>query len=66
MPLPKGSAIPEAIAERLRAEMQSSGEKPVVLNGRGYNYETPRDPLRDLGIVRSEAARQRGDSPASR
>jgi hypothetical protein len=46
--------------------MQSSGEKPVVLNGRGYNYETPRDPLRELGMVRSEAARQRGESPASR
>jgi len=65
-PLPKGSATPEAIAEKLRAEMESSGEKPVVLNGRGYNYVTPRDPLRELGMVRSEAARQRGESPASR
>jgi hypothetical protein len=46
--------------------MESSGEKPVVLNGRGYNYVTPRDPLRELGMVRSEAARQRGESPASR
>jgi hypothetical protein len=46
--------------------MESSGEKPVVLNGRGYNYATPRDPLRELGMVRSEAARQRGQSPASR
>ena len=66
VPLPKGSPTPEAIAERIRAEMQSSGEKPVVLNGRGYNYATPRDPLRELGMVRSEAARQRGESPASR
>ncbi len=35
--------------------MQSSDEKPVVLNGRGYNYRISRDPQRELEIVESEA-----------
>jgi hypothetical protein len=60
------SALSAQIAERLRAEMLSGDEKPVVLNSRGYNYRTPRDPLRDLEIVESEARRQRQQAPASR
>jgi hypothetical protein len=52
------------IAERLRAEMQSSDEKPVVLNGRGYNYKISRDPERELRMVESEAARQQEQAPA--
>ena len=43
--------------------MQSSGEKPVVLNGRGYNYRTVRDPQRELEIVESEATRQQEAGP---
>jgi hypothetical protein len=54
------------VAERIRMEMQSSGEKPVVLNGRGYNYPTVRDPQLELRIVESEARRQQGKAPASR
>jgi hypothetical protein len=60
------SALAARIAERLRAEMQSSEEMPVPLDGRGYNYRTPRDPLRELQIVESEAKRQREQAPASR
>jgi len=58
------SDLSAKIAERLRAEMQSSGEKPVVLNGRGYNYKISRDPQRELRMVESEAARQREQAPA--
>jgi hypothetical protein len=60
------SALSAKIAERLRAEMQSSGEKPVVLNGRGYNYRAARDLQRELGIVEAEARRQRQEAAASR
>jgi hypothetical protein len=59
------SALAAQIAERLRAEMQSSEEKPVLLNGRGYNYRVPRDPMRELQIVESEARRQREQTPAT-
>jgi hypothetical protein len=59
------SALAAQIAERLRAEMQSSEEKPVLLNGRGYNYRVPRDPMRELQIVESEARRQREQTPAA-
>ena len=44
--------------------MESSGEKPLVLNGRGYNYRVPRDPQRELRLVESEAARQQEEAPA--
>ena len=60
------SAISAEIAERLRAEMASSAEKPIVLNSRGYNYKTPRDLQREMEIVEAEATRQRERSPASR
>ena len=60
------SGVSAKIAERLQAEMQSSGEKPVVLNGRGYNYRVPRDPQRELRLVESEAARQQEQAPAGR
>ena len=60
------SGISARIAERLQAEMQSSDEKPVVLNGRGYNYKIPRDPQRELRIVESEAERQREEASAGR
>ena len=60
------SDLSAKIAERLRAEMQSSGEKPVVLNGRGYNYRISRDPQRELRIVESEAKRQQEQAPAGR
>jgi hypothetical protein len=60
------SDISAKIAERLRAEMQSSEEKPVVLNGRGYNYKISRDPQRELRMVESEAARQREQAPSDR
>jgi hypothetical protein len=46
--------------------MQSSDEKPVVLNGRGYNYTISRDPQRELRIVESEATRQQEQAPAGR
>jgi len=60
------SAISAQIAERLRAEMASSAEKPIVLNSRGYNYRIPRDLQREMEIVEAEATRQRERSPASR
>ena len=60
------SALSAQIAERLRAEMQSSDEKPVVLNGRGYNYRPARDLRRELEIVEAEARRQREEAAASR
>jgi hypothetical protein len=60
------SALSAQIAERLRAEMQSSGEKPVVLNGRGYNYRPAGDLQRELEIVEAEARRQREEAAASR
>jgi hypothetical protein len=60
------SVLSARIAERLRAEMQSGGEKPVALNGRGYNYRTARDPLRELAIVEAEAKRQGEEAAASR
>jgi len=60
------SGISAKIAERLQAEMQSSDEKPVVLNGRGYNYRVFRDPQRELEMVESEAARQREQAPTGR
>jgi len=59
-------AVSAYIAEQLKAEMQSSGEKPIVLNGRGYNYRVPRDPQRELAIIEAEAARQKDQPPASR
>ncbi len=60
------SVLAARVAERLRAEMQADGEKPVLLNGRGYNYRTPRDPLRELQIVETEAKRQQEQAPTSR
>jgi len=60
------SAVSAQIAERLRVEMQSSDEKPVVLNGRGYNYRTVRDPQHEIKIVETEAKSQREQAPASR
>jgi hypothetical protein len=57
------AAISARIAERLRAEMESSGEKPIVLNGRGYNYRTSRDLQRELKILEADAARQQQASP---
>ncbi len=54
------------IAERIRLEMQSSGEKPIVLNGRGYNYRAVQDPLRELQVVEAEATRQQEAAPAGR
>jgi hypothetical protein len=60
------SAISAQIAERIRLEMQSSDEQPVVLNSRGYNYRTVRDPLRELQVVESEATRQQEAAPAGR
>jgi hypothetical protein len=60
------SGLSAEVAERLRAAMQSSGEKPLVLNGRGYNYRIPRDPQRELRLVESEAARQQEETPAGR
>ncbi|MGB3097281.1 MAG: hypothetical protein WBB46_11200 [Candidatus Deferrimicrobiaceae bacterium] len=60
------SGVSVKIAERLQAEMRSSGEKPVVLNGRGYNYSISRDPQRELRMVESEATRQQEQAPAGR
>jgi len=60
------SGISAKIAQRLQAEMESSGEKPLVLNGRGYNYKVPRDPQRELQMVETEAARQQQEAPAGR
>ena len=60
------SGVSAKIAERLQADMQSSGEKPVVLNGRGYNYRVSRDPQRELSIVESEATRQQEEGLAGR
>jgi hypothetical protein len=56
----EGSSAPtaEQIAARIRMEMMSSGEKPIVLNGRGYNYRVARDPQRELELLRAEALRQ--------
>jgi hypothetical protein len=54
------------IAERIRMEVQRSGEKPIVLNGRGYNYRTVQDPLRELQEVEAEATRQQEAAPAGR
>lgn len=59
-------SISARIAEQLKAEMERSGEKPVVLNGRGYNYGATRDPQRELAIIEAEAARQESQPPASR
>ena len=59
------SAVSAQIAERLRVEMQSSDEKPVVLNGRGYNYRIVRDPLHEIKILETEAKKQREQAPAS-
>ena len=60
------AAVSAHIAERLRAEMQSSGEPPVPLNGRGYNYRIARDPQRELEIIEAEASRQQEQAPANR
>jgi hypothetical protein len=60
------SGLSAEVAERLRAEMQGNGEKPLVLNGRGYNYRVHRDPQRELRLVESEAARQQQEAPAGR
>jgi hypothetical protein len=43
---------------RLQAEAAAAGEDaPIVLNGRGYNYGTPRDPVRELQVLQAERAR---------
>ena len=60
------SAVSARIAERLRAEMASSDEKPIVLNGRGYNYRTARDLQRELKILEADAARQQQQAPPTR
>jgi hypothetical protein len=60
------SALAAQIAERLRAEMQKSDEKPVVLNSRGYNYRTARDPLAELKTVETESRSQREQAPPGR
>lgn len=60
------SAAFARIAEQIRAEMQSSDEKPVVLNGRGYNYKVARDPQLELRILQAEAARQREQASSER
>jgi hypothetical protein len=60
------SALSAQIAERLRAEMQSSGEPPILLNSRGYNYRVGRDLQRELAIIEAEATRQRERAAASR
>ena len=60
------SGVPVQIVDRLRAEMRNSGEQPVVLNGRGYNYRVSRDPQRELSIVESEAKGRQEEGPAGR
>jgi hypothetical protein len=62
-PAPK-QALPsmEAFARlqaRLQAEAEASGDAPVVLNGRGYNYGPARDPLREMQVLQAEVARER-------
>jgi hypothetical protein len=47
------------LQERLRAELLDDGEPPVMLNGRGYNYETPRDPAAEAQHLLREAQEQR-------
>jgi len=59
------SVISAQIAERIRLEMQSSDEKPVVLNSRGYNYQTVRDPLHELQVIEAEATGQQEATAAS-
>jgi hypothetical protein len=53
----------EALARlqaRLQAEAAAAGEDaPIVLNGRGYNYASQRDPVRELQILDAERARAR-------
>jgi hypothetical protein len=60
------SALAAQIAERLRAEMQKSGDAPVVLNSRGYNYRTARDPLAELKVMEAESRSQREQPPPGR
>jgi hypothetical protein len=60
------SLLAAQIAERLQAEMQKSDDKPVVLNSRGYNYRTARDPLAELRAVETEARSQREQAPPGR
>lgn len=62
------SSVPtaEQIAARIRTEMMSSGERPIVLNGRGYNYRVARDPQRELELLRAEALRQQEQAASGR
>jgi hypothetical protein len=46
------------LQERVRAELLADGEPPVTLNGRGYNYETPRDPAAEAQRLLREAQEQ--------
>jgi hypothetical protein len=50
------------LQERLRAEL-ADGEPPVVLNGRGYNYEAERDPGLEVQRLLREAQQQRRGAP---
>ncbi|HEX2486043.1 MAG TPA: hypothetical protein VHQ66_12120 [Myxococcota bacterium] len=58
---PSLPASVEALARlqaRLQAEAAAAGEDaPIVLNGRGYNYASQRDPVRELQILDAERAR---------
>jgi hypothetical protein len=43
---------------RLQAEAGAAGsDAPIVLNGRGYHYGAPRDPLREMQILQAERVR---------
>jgi hypothetical protein len=57
----------EALARlqaRLQAEAAAKGEEaPIVLNGRGYNYASQRDPVRELQILDAERAREARPHP---
>lgn len=42
----------------MQQELAQGGEKPIVLNPRGYNYQADRDPATELRIIQRELARQ--------
>jgi hypothetical protein len=45
---------------RLQAEAAATGgDAPIVLNGRGYNYASERDPVRELQVLQAERQRAR-------
>lgn len=43
---------------------QGDGEPVRVLNGRGYNYERPRNPMAELALLRAEAEQDLIAAPA--